>query len=74
MPSKGKVDYKEVLINKSILGCLSLVFAIFAVVGAATHILVGAIFMMLFMASFGSFIGMSKIKEFFQTLDGMDWW
>ena len=63
MSRKVKVDFKERLLNKTLLAVLVVLFGILAVVGAATHMILGAIFMLFFMAAFGSLISMGKIKQ-----------
>jgi len=66
MPKKLKMDTPEFWISKIKLGILSAIFGILAIVGAATHMLIGAVFMLLFMASFGLFIGIEELKQWFK--------
>ena len=68
------MDLKEKLISKTVLAFLCFIFAILAVIGAATHFLLAAVFSMFFMAAFGSFIGMDKIKKWFNSFNDLDLW
>ena len=74
MSKKGRVDFKEKVINKTILAIFTLVFGILALIGANTHILLGAIFMLFFMACFGSLVSISRIKDWIERIDNLDWW
>lgn len=74
MPSKGKIDLKERMLNKVILAVFTLVFAIAALMANKINFLLTAIFAMMFMTSFGALIGISRIKDWMKNFDDTNWW
>ena len=74
MPKKAKLSSTEFWINKTILGILLVLFALFAVIGYATHMLIGSVFMLLFMAIFGMLFEIENIKKWIdENINNKQW-
>ena len=69
MPSKGRIDFKEKVLNKTLLALLTLFFGILSVIGLSINLLLGAVFMMFFVATFSVWVRLDKIKELLEKLN-----
>ena len=73
MPKRVKLSFVEILINKTLLTVLCIVFIILAIVGATISFVIGAVFIFFFITCLGSLIGRDKIFSFFDDLSDKKW-
>lgn len=70
----GKVSLFELILNKIILLIIAGVIGIFTVIGYNFNILIGAVFMALFMAIVGVIIDLPALKNWIdENLNNKDW-
>jgi len=65
---KSRLSTGEFWFNKALLGVLLVVLAIFAVIGYTVNIILGAVFLVLFMAVFSMLFEIDKIKQWLDNI------